>query len=245
MRFPHVLLASLVPFLFAVALHAQDAGAAALPTWHVGVTGAFSRNFHTGGMFPFEEDDTCGCETSRGAGTGWQAGIAARLQLSPSFGLDARLTYDTRPGLFERRYEMPGIGPDRPTMVVLNDIEYRLVTLEALATAGILRVDPLSVSVAIGPSVSSVLSGRSKLSQEVIGASGEIIRSTSIEESEIDELASTRISVKGGASVDARLGEDFLVRLGAYYDRGLTDVTSAENWQVHSLLVQLDLLYHL
>jgi hypothetical protein len=245
-----------------------DATGLPIGSWYVGPTAAFSRNLHTGGfrVAPGGDTTVCDCGVFQdGTGDGWQAGIAARLQVSSILALDARVTYDSRPGHFEVELPdalviMPGTGEVvTQRTFARSDVEYDLVTIDALASLNLLRVGPVFLTVSAGPSLGFVQVGRYSQYQDLeeppnarftnpqgYETENEGRRLVFARDAEIPGMSSTRLSVKGGGSVDLHLLDMLLlVRAGAYYDRALSDLSSAENWQVHSTLFQLDFLVRL
>jgi hypothetical protein len=268
---------ALVVAAFATAgldLRAQDPDAvvdlgAALPVGgvYVGVTGALSHNIHSGGFRLFSagngQVDGCGCATFEdGAGDGGQAGLAARLQVAPVLAIDARVTYDSRPGHFVVQLpeavlvDASGNELLRQTVRASSDVEYKLITVEALATLNAFKIIPgLFVTLSAGPSLGIVQDGKIDQYQDLIEPqNGRFVnpdgyptenegrRMYFLRHTNIPEMNGTRLSAKGGAGIDAHLFDALIVRGGVYFDYGLTDLTEAENWRVNSTLYQLDIL---
>jgi opacity protein-like surface antigen len=230
--------------------------------WSVGVTGAYSRSYHTGGFRSYG-DPSCGV-FSDGSGSGYQAGIAGRFAPGGLLALDVRATLDSRPGIFESTSgNCQLIVPSSPEPIVQkvyerSEIVYELATLDMMLTARAPLGDAIAFTASLGPTVSIVRNGRITQYQEII--SPDSARFLNVEgyptendgrrvyfarDMKIPQMSSTRFSIKAGVGLEGELVERLTLRGGVYYDRALTDVTVSENWQVHSLLGELTVLFAL
>lgn len=232
----------------------------------LGVTAAFTRSEHTGTFGFYVGTDTCDCPWfDDGRGSGYQAGVAFRFPISSLLAIDSRAVFDSRPAHYreylpEALVLTPG-SPDISVVRIFADsyVTYELLTLELLLTARIaIASEPLAFALSIGPTASSVLTGTITQTQEIelprdarftnpknVPTENEGRRLVFLRDSEIPDLAGTRASVKGGLAIELGQASPVLVRVGAYYDHGLTDLGASRDWKVHSLLFQLDALLEL
>ena len=97
----------------------------------------------------------------------------------------------------------------------------------------------LFLSVSVGPSFGAVTeSSTTQWSEEHHGGA----QTYHVIDEPVPGLNKYRVGLKGGAGLDVRLGDAIWSHARVHYDLGLSDVTTHENWQVSSLLFQLDLL---
>lgn len=225
---------------------------------YIGVTGALSSNFHSGG-FRMAGDSSAVFEGGNGAGS--QIGLTARYQFTKQWAIDGRVVLDARPASFDfptgALMLIPGTN-GVVTMKISNraEVEYELITSDLLITALKPLSDAVSASFTIGPSVGIVQLAKITKTQTLdspdsarfmnnwdypISADGRTIYFARGED--IASLNDLRISAKAGVGIDVDMLELVTLRAGIFYDYGLTDVTDSENWNVSSLSCQFDVLF--
>jgi hypothetical protein len=229
--------------------------------WYIGASGSVSLNHHALGG---RRLDSCSCPAfGDGEGKGRQGGIAARAMLSPIVGIDARVVYDPRPARFTVRRDesvlLEGsneVGTGRSSAMV--DVEYTLLTTEAVATLVLGRLDIVALTISAGPSFGVLLDARSSQFHDLLEPAGSRFRNpegypTEVEgkrllvstDRPLEEVSTTRVGLKAGLGFDVLPVERILMRIGAYYDRSLTDVSTDDGWTMHSSVFQIDVLFEL
>lgn len=218
--------------------------------WLFGVTGAFSLNMHSGGFRTVPGSETMPLFES-GTGSGFQVGLALERIITPALAFDARVMYDNRPGLFTKGapgvlFLVPGTSnvlTSEPDSTFHSDIDYALVTADFMLTANVVRFSPdVFFVLSAGPSLSVVTNGTMTQWSELRDGR----RSTTYADDQpIGGAVGTRLALKGGGGLDVRLGDRLWSHMRAHYDIGLSDVSQHENWQLNTVLFQVDLLYAL
>ena len=95
------------------------------------------------------------------------------------------------------------------------------------------------LGLSLGPSFGIVTTA--ELSQWSVGYPSRE-RKVEYEGREIPRHNAIRLAVKAGAGVDIRVSDLVWTHMRAHYDLGLSDVTTTENWQISSVLFQIDVL---
>ena len=230
----------------------------------VGPTFSINRNYHTGG---FRTIDDPGCPLFED-GTGWGYGVGLSAEFLPSvdgrWGIIPRVSFEQRPGQF--RQELPNAkvllpnpaAPNEPTIVdqtvsTTSDITYTLLNVEVMYKQEVLILGDFRVGVAAGPAFQYVMGGTNRQVQDL--EEPENARFVNIDnrptakngrqiiffDGDIPQRSGTRFSLKGGVQGEIGLFDNQWAMIpGVYYDYGLTDVTPAENWQLSSIIFQLD-----
>ena len=89
---------------------------------------------------------------------------------------------------------------------------------------------------ALGPSVQYVLDATAQRSHQSGGTT------TVLADGEISDSNPFRFSVKGGMQAEFGIFDnEWIIVPGIYYDYGLTKTATQDGWQVHSLMLQVDL----
>lgn len=224
----------------------------------VGPTVGITRNYHTGG-FRTIDDPNCPI-FEQGSGWGFLVGMTAEFQPSPNWSIIPRICYDTRPGQFTQNLPdaqvlLPNATqPVNQTVETSSDITYSLLTAEVLYKYEIAKITKgLRLSVQAGPVFGYVLGGKNRQVQDLIEPQNARFvnpdrlpeenngRRLILFDGDIPERESIRFSLKAGAAVEVGLfGNAWIMCPGVFYDYGLTQVTKAENWNLNSILFQVD-----
>jgi hypothetical protein len=229
-----------------------------------GPTAGINRNFHTGGFRTIEEP-SCPIFES---GTGWgpSGGMSAEFYTdhSASWSIIPRFMFESRPGQF--RQELPDVAvlaqgqaePVNQSVTVSSNVMYQLVTAELFYKREIFDIGSLRLGVAGGPSASYVIGGANRQVQDLIDPPNARFSNPSglpaensgrrliLYDNDIPGRHDFRFSLKAGMQVEVPLFHNkWIMTPGIYYDYGITDVTSLENWQLNSLLFVVDLRYGL
>jgi len=226
----------------------------------VGPRLGINRNFHTGG-FRVITDPLCPIFES-GGGWGFQVGVTAEIQTGKTWSIVPAVTYESRPGAFTQSLPDAKVllsGMDTPvnqTVSTSSDVTYQFMNAEVLYKQDIYQVsNGFRISVTAGPAFQYIMSG--KISQTMHldePENARFIPQTGItytdngrtavfrDNADIPSLSSTRVSLKAGIQGEIGLfNNSWMLYPGVFYDYGLTDVTSAENWQLSTILFQVDL----
>jgi hypothetical protein len=231
----------------------------------VGPTFAVNRNYHTGG-FRTIEDPLCPLFED-GSGWGFAVGLSAEFlpAIDGKWGIIPRITFEQRPGNF--RQELPDAKVLLPaesdtadpmvvnqTVSMSSDITYTLLNAEVMYKQELMTLGDLRVGVLAGPSVQYVLGGTNRQVQNLDEPDNARFRNQEnlpeenngrtlvFQDGDITQRASIRFSVKGGIQGEIGLfGNQWILTPGVYYDYGITDVTTTENWGLSSIIFQTDL----
>lgn len=231
----------------------------------VGPTFLITRNYHTGG---FRTIDDPGCPLFED-GTGWGFGVGLSAEFLPSvngsWGIIPRITFEKRPGQFHQ--ELPNAqvllpDPNRPdtgyivdqTVSTTSDITYTILNAEVLYKQEVLLLGDLRIGVAAGPAFSYVVGGTNRQVQDLEEPqNARFVNNENLPtenngrrlifyDGDIPERSSTRFSIKGGVQGEFGLfGNQWIMTPGVYYDYGISQVASTENWNLSSIIFQVDL----
>ncbi len=228
----------------------------------IGATAGVTFNEHTGN-FRIIEDPSCPLFTD-GTGTGYLYGLSSKITPSSgeAFSLLSRLTYERRPATFSTLFPsatvlLPGDDPTKPRVVTQSiraesSIEYDLLNTELLAGLRLVQLGPFERHAQAGPALQYVLATHMKQTQSLIepaearfiNAEGRPTENDGrilvFHEGEILTANDFRLSLKTGLQAKIRIGNMCAIAPGFYYDLGLTEVSSAEDWKVHSWIGQVD-----
>ncbi len=218
-----------------------------------------NRNFHTGG-FRTINDVLCPV-FDEGSGWGWGAGLTFEYLAGKTWSIVPALTYESRPGSFTQRLPdaevlLPGATTTvMQTVEATSEIAYTIASLEVLYKQEFAQFgDAVRLSVAAGPSASVVLSGTRTQHQDLIQPENARFiptengvyemsgrRQVFMKDQEITELSGTRFSLKAGVQAELGLFNNAIIMYpGVFFDYGLTHVTSAEDWNLNSIIFQVD-----
>ena len=231
----------------------------------VGPTFGITRNYHTGNCRVID-DPSCPLFTD-GTGWGYLVGMTAEFlpNINGTWGIIPRVTFEQRPSQFTE--ELPNAkvllpnqaDPENPTIVdqtvsTLSDITYTLLNFEVLYKQELVLLGNFRASVLAGPAFQYVLGGTKRQTQtldeplEAVFKNPDNLptedagRTLIFFDGDIPERSATRFSVKAGAQGEIGLfNNDWILTPGIFYDYGFTDVTPTENWQLHSVIFQVDL----
>jgi len=217
-----------------------------------------NRNFHTGGFRTVTADESCPV-FEQGSGWGFFGGLTAELLLGESWSIIPRLTYESRPGSFTSELPdalvlLPGTEEVvTQTVSASSEVTYSILNAEVMYKQELADLGGMRIGAGIGPAVSVVLGGNNRQVQDLIEP--ENARFTNPQgyqtenngrrliffDDEIPARSDLRFSMKAGVQAEIGIfGNAWIMVPGMYYDYGLTDVTSAENWQLNTLMFQVD-----
>ena len=231
----------------------------------VGPTFGVNRNYHSGGFRTIPDP---GCPLFED-GTGWGFAIGFSAEFLPvvdgRWGIISRFTFEQRPGQF--RQDLPNAkvlrqsqtDPNNSVIVdqsvsTTSDITYSLLNAEVMYKQEILHLSDIRIGVLAGPAFQYVIGGTNRQVQDLEAPDN--ARFTNPEgyptarsgrqliffDGNIPDRNGARISVKAGLQGEIGLFDNqWSMTPGIYYDYGLTDVTTAESWQLHSMFFQVDL----
>ena len=216
-----------------------------------------TRNMHSGGFRTIDEPN-CPIFTS-GSGWGILGGVTAEFQFGETWSIIPRVTYQTRPGSFTQTLPdalvlLPGQqNPVNQSVTTSSEITYELLTTEVMFKQEFAELGPVRLGVAAGPSFSYVIGGNNYQIQDLIDPpNARFVNPTGLPtdnngrrliryDDAIPGRESIRFSFKGGLQGEFGLFNNaWLMSPGIYYDYGITDVTAAENWQLSSIMFQID-----
>ena len=214
-------------------------------------------NMHTGGFRTLAEDN-CPVFTE-GSGTGFLAGITAEFQLGETWSIIPRATYQSRPATFKQTLPdalvlLPGeTVPVTQSVTTTSEIDYTLAVLEVMYKQEFAELGPIRLGAAFGPSLGFLLGGDNYQTQDLLEPANARFknpdnlptdnngRTLIFNNGAIPGAASMRISLKAGLQGEFGLFNNaWLMSPGIYFDYGLNDVTSAEDWQLNTLMFQID-----
>lgn len=206
--------------------------------WLFGPTVMVGWNNHTGQIDP-AESLLCG-PADNGSAWGFGAGVSAEwLPSARNWSLLARLTYEERPGGSFREIPAEPLSPSDPEnpegRTTWMEISYSLLNAEVLFKREVLTFKDLRVALEAGPACQYVLTGNVRQGYETDSSAGICY------DGEIPELNPLRFSLKAGVQGEISLFDNaWIVTPGIYYDYGLTNMEASENWQVNSVIFQID-----
>lgn len=226
----------------------------------VGPTIGLNRNYHTGGFRTIDEA-ICPLFQS-GNGIGFSGGITAEYARK-YWSIIPRITYQSRPGSFEQQMEdVPIFIPDEGVTVnqsvtARSDVDYRLLNAEVMFKHDVVVIDTaIFISLAAGPSVGYVLDGRITQYQELeeplnarfvdpqrpgIWLDDLGRRMYYADNKDIPGRHKLHFSLKAGVQAEVGLFHNqVMMTPGIYYDFGLNNVTGNENWDLNSVMFQVD-----
>jgi hypothetical protein len=221
---------------------------------------SITRNFHSGG---FRAGDGTACIVlTDGSGWGYAGGLTAEYIAGRNWSIIPAISYESRPGSFRQR--MPDLPvllegttlPVNQSIEAISDIDYRIISAEVLYKYELVQpARSVRLSVAAGPAADLVTVGRKTQVQDLINPdNARFIEGSGIYPNErygrrqvfakndaIGNLNRTRFSLKGGVQAEVGLFNDAIIMYpGIFCDYGLTRVSTGENWNLTSLLFQLD-----
>ena len=217
-----------------------------------------NRNFHTGGFRTVTADESCPV-FEKGSGWGFLAGITAELLLGESWSLIPRLTYESRPGSFTSELPdalvlLPGTTEVvNQTVTASSEVDYTILNAEVLYKQEVADLGGMRIGVAAGPALALVMAAHNRQVQDLIEP--ENARFTNPQgyetenngrrlvffDDEVPARSGMRFSLKAGVQAEVGLfGNAWIMTPGLYYDFGLSDVTTAENWQLNTLMFMVD-----
>lgn len=219
-----------------------------------------NRNYHTGGFGVFDEPL---CPTSEnGTGWGFAAGFTVEFLAGETWSIVPRIMYETRPGLFTN--QMPDVDVlvqsgnttqrVKQTVALESSIKYNLATLDVLYKQEILPItNNLRLSAVAGPAISLAIGDNNRQVQNLDLPENARFknprnlpsenngRTLVLKDSEIEQKSGTRFALRAGILAEVGLFNNAIIMTpGAYYDLGLTKVTSAQNWSLNSFLILVD-----
>jgi hypothetical protein len=226
----------------------------------IGPRGGINRNYHTGGFRTIEGVNCPKFES--GTGWGYFGGLTAEFVAGKSWSIIPALTYESRPGHF--RQELPeaavlleggGGIPVNQSISTTSDITYQLLGAEVMYKQEFVTLGKsFRVSVAGGPVASLVMGGKITQVQDL--NEPENARFTNpdglptdyggrrlifSDNADIPGRNSIRFSLKAGLQAEVGLFHNaWIMYPGIYYDFGLSHVTSLENWNLNTVLFQID-----
>ena len=224
----------------------------------IGPVIGLNRNFHTGGFRTVTADESCPV-FEKGSGWGFLGGITAELLFGEDWSIIPRLTYESRPGSFQS--ELPDALVLLPnsqdvvtqTVTASSEISYSIISAEVMYKKEIADLGGMRIAVAGGPAVGFAIGGHNRQTQDlVLPENARFTNPDNYPEEEngrrlvffddaIPAKNPLRLSLKAGLQSEVGLfGNAWIMTPGLYYDYGLTDVTSGENWQVNTLMFMLD-----
>ncbi|MGE3801604.1 MAG: outer membrane beta-barrel protein, partial [Candidatus Kapaibacterium sp.] len=216
----------------------------------------------------FRTNDEPGCPLFEdGNGWGFLVGLSAEFlpSVDGRWGIIPRITFDQRPGQF--RQELPNAkvllpnpaDPKNPTVVdqtvsTTSDITYSLLNVEVMYKHEILLLGDFRVGAAVGPAFQYIMGGTNRQVQDLeeplnarfVNPDGRPTENNGRRliffDGDIPERSSTRFSAKAGLQGEIGIFDNqWALTPGVYYDYGLTDVTPTENWQLSTIIFQVDL----
>ncbi len=218
-----------------------------------------NRNFHTGG-FRSITDPTCP-HFEDGKGMGYLVGMTAEILPSvySPWSIIPRVIYEQRPGKFNQRLEkayvlMPGANdPVEQIVEASSDIAYTMFGAEIFYKYEVLNTGGARIAVAGGPTAAYVLAGANSQALNLVRPENARFtnpedypteregRTLRLYEGSIPSMRNYRFSLKGGVQAEIPVfGRQWYMTPGLYYDYGLTDITTSENWQLNSFVFMID-----
>ncbi|MDB5035654.1 MAG: hypothetical protein JWQ98_2895 [Chlorobi bacterium] len=217
-----------------------------------------NRNFHSGGFRTISESNCP--KFDQGSGFGYLAGLTAEYVGGANWGIIPAVTYESRPGSFTQ--QLPDVKvlladfpePVNQTISTSSDITYQMVNMEVLYKYEFAFNKSFRVSVAAGPAAAIVLGGKitqvqdlnEPLNARFLNPTGLVTerngrRLVFSKDAEIPGRNGFRASLKGGLQLEIGLFHNQIIMYpGAFYDLGLIHVTKNEDWNLNSLLFQVD-----
>lgn len=225
----------------------------------IGPVGGAGMNYHTGG-FRIISEASCPVFTS-GSGWGFLVGLSGEVQPSERWSLVPRLTYESRPAMFKEYLDAARVLVDSVNVVeqivsTTSDVKFSFINLEVMYSRQVLQLGrSFRLSASAGPAVGYVLGGtitqvqdlEQPLNAQFVNPNGLPTENNSrrliySKDRTIDGLQQFRFSVKGGVNAEVGLfNDEWILYPGVYYDFGLTNVTRNENWNLNTIIFQIDL----
>jgi hypothetical protein len=133
-------------------------------------------------------------------------------------------------------------------------IDYTLLNIEVLYKYELVTMGSFRVAVAGGPAFQYVMAGRNRQVQDLeepqnarfLNPDGFVTenngRTLVFFDDDIPQRNATRFSAKAGVQGEIGLFDDqWILTPGIFYDYGLTEVTSTEDWKLNTIFFQVDI----
>lgn len=230
----------------------------------VGPVVGVNNNAHTGG-FRILDGVNCPKFTS-GSAWGYMVGVTAELQRSTGWSVIPRITYESRPAHFKEQLDDALVLlPDQTTVVnqsvsATSDITYKLLNAEVLYSRQLFSPGRrFHISLAAGPAAGWVLDAKIRqvqdleeplnarfLNPDTLPTENFGRRLIYRDNEDVPQHKKFRFSLKAGIYAEVGLFRDnWIITPGIYYDYGLSHVTGNENWNLNTLMFQVDLRHAL
>ncbi len=227
----------------------------------VGPTLGVNRNYHTGG-FRVLNDPICPIFQG-GSGRGYLFGITAEVQHN-DWSIIPRISYESRPGEFRERLEDAdvfiadqGISVNQ-SVTTQSSVTYHLLNAEVMFKHDIVIIGrKIRIGLAGGPVAGYVVNGTLRQFQDLDEpTNGRFVNEHDLpsenggrrliyaDNQDIPGRNPFRFSLKAGIQGEIGLYDNaVMMSPGLYYDYGLSNVTGSENWDLNTVLLQIDFRY--
>jgi hypothetical protein len=224
----------------------------------LGPTVGLNRNYHSGG---FRALDQPLCPVFQGgSGAGYLFGITGEIQ-HDFWSVIPRVSYESRPGNFSEDLEDADVFiPDegitvKQSVKTTSEISYKLLNAEVMFKHDILLVgNSFRLALSGGPAMGYVLDGRiTQIQQLEQPLNARFVNPTGLptdatgrrliyaDNEDIPGRKSLRFSLKAGVHGEIALYDKAVIMYpGIYFDYGLNNVTSNENWNLNTVVFQVD-----
>jgi hypothetical protein len=230
----------------------------------IGPVFGLNYNQHSGG-FRILDGATCPKFVS-GTAWGYMAGISAELQRSSGWSVIPRLTYESRPAHFKEVLpDAKVLPPDQQipvtqTVTASSDVTYKLINLSVMYSHEVLTLGRrVRISLAAGPAAAWVLDAKIRQVQDLVEPLNAIFlnpdslptensgrRLVYKDNDPIPNYKKMRFSLEGGLYAEIGLfNDEWIMTPGVYYDYGLSHVTGNENWNLNTIIFQIDFRHSL
>lgn len=229
------------------------------PKLLIGPRLGLNRNYHTGGFRTLEGVNCPKFES--GTGWGYFGGLTAEFVAGKDWSIIPALVYESRPGHF--RQELPEAAvllegqqiPVNQSISTTSDITYQLLEAEVMYKKDLITLGKsFRVSVAGGPVGSYVMGGKITQVQDLDQPENARFKNPDglptdfngrrlifSNNDEIPGRNSIRFSLKAGLQAEVGLFHNAVIMYpGIFYDYGLSHVTDSENWNLNTVLFQVD-----
>ena len=241
-----------------------------LGVFYAGPLGGFNKALHTVDLASFAEDPLCPF-FSNGDDNGFYLGLGAEFpfkQTNNQHSISVKLIYNSMPSFFkveeDKTYPSFLVGLDgKPLPETVNtstrntlQVKYNLITLEAIYS---FQPEPsVPVRIAIGPTFDfamtktftqnlELLSDNPDVSfipkQEYIDKGYKYInnnRTIVVKDGDVPDSSPLRIGIKLGVEFPFNMNK-ILIIPSAFYNFGVTKLTSSEDWRVNAFQIGVDI----
>ncbi|MCX7737308.1 MAG: OmpA family protein [Candidatus Kapabacteria bacterium] len=213
-----------------------------------GIFGHINLNSHTANFDSLSNCPSCSPGFRDGSGLGFSLGFLSNFILSESLFLDLRLGYFTRYGLLKRLEEdTVNLNAQAVKGVFEHTLDAKISSIGIEPMLGIRLWEGLSLELGFhaGLIIQKDASHQEKILEPLTGTYENNQRTRLVNDVQIPDAATFRLSLLGGLSYELPLNKDktWFLQPEAFYSFGLNEVAKNTDWKINTLRLGLALKY--